>query len=445
MNKKEISEIKKRLNKINPFFCTMPWLHASVYLHNGSTHSCYHTPVHKISVDEIKKDPSALHNTVQKKKLRNDKLNGIQSNECKFCWNVESLSSDLTSDRILLNGVKYASKEIENISAIKFDTNVNPKYLIISFGNICNFRCGYCNPNSSSKWVEEITKHGSYNTSDNYHNIDGLEIINEDNNPYVEAFWKWWPNLSKDLYTLKLTGGEPLLNSKTMKLLSIIENYPIPNTKISINTNFGVSNNRIKKFLNQITNLKKYNKIKEFRLFASIDNWGKKAEYIRYGLDTALWEKNCISTMNANIEVNIISTLNILSVTSFKKLLEKIIEWRTISGFHAIRFNSPHLINPLYWSVRILPKNFNYYMDEIEDFVNDNKNMFRDDEHAIIKRISSYVKEYKIIGDELIKAKKDFYIFFTENDKRLKTNFLETFPEYKTFYFECKDLYNEKI
>ena len=38
-------------------------------------------------------------------------------------------------------------------------------------------------------------------------------------------------------------------------------------------------------------------------------------------------------------------------------------------------------------------------------------------------------------------GQRDFYSFFTENDKRLGTNLLEIFPEYTEFYKHCKDVY----
>ena len=33
---------------------------------------------------------------------------------------------------------------------------VNPQYIEISFGNECNFKCGYCHPKHSSAYYKEI-------------------------------------------------------------------------------------------------------------------------------------------------------------------------------------------------------------------------------------------------------------------------------------------------
>ena len=52
------------------------------------------------------------------------------------------------------------------------------------------------------------------------------------------------------------------------------------------------------------------------------------------------------------------------------------------------------------------------------------------------------MNQYKLSNDELADAKSDFAAFFTEHDKRRKTNFNLVFPEYIEFINECKK--NEK-
>ena len=99
----------------------------------------------------------------------------------------------------------------------------------ISFSNVCNFKCAYCSPDLSSKWYEEISKHGAYPTSTNYNGFDWFKQIGKmpiqhnEPNPYVDAFWQWWPELYPKLHTLRLTGGEPLLSKDVWKLLEWIE------------------------------------------------------------------------------------------------------------------------------------------------------------------------------------------------------------------------------
>ena len=39
-------------------------------------------------------------------------------------------------------------------------------------------------------------------------------------------------------------------------------------------------------------------------------------------------------------------------------------------------------------------------------------------------------------------GQRDFYSFFKENDKRLGTNLLKTFPQYADFYEYCKGVHD---
>lgn len=39
-------------------------------------------------------------------------------------------------------------------------------------------------------------------------NVDWFKPYAEDENPYIKAWWKWWPEVSKTLNILRLTGGE---------------------------------------------------------------------------------------------------------------------------------------------------------------------------------------------------------------------------------------------
>ena len=73
-------------------------------------------------------------------------LDGEKPSGCQYCWNVESLGEDYISDRKKRTVSIYQSdpKRIDEIKSHRWDYNVNPEYIEVSFGNICNFKCGYC-------------------------------------------------------------------------------------------------------------------------------------------------------------------------------------------------------------------------------------------------------------------------------------------------------------
>ena len=437
--------LKDKLNSVGSGFCTMKWLHQTLYLHTGDNHSCYHPKPHHIDLEEINIDPSSLHNTSWKKQQRKDMLEGKRPEECSYCWNIEDLPGRHASDRLLYSARDWAIEEIDNIASKPWDEHVNPKFLEVSFGNNCNFRCGYCGPHASTMWVEELKKHGHYNITNSNLNIDFLDNSTyygpKDNNPYVEAFWKWWPELRKDLRILRITGGEPLMNPATMELLNVLDKEPTPNLTLSINTNLGVSFDRVKKTINQVEKLITEKKILDIIVYTSIDTWGPKAEYIRTGLDCSHWERNMLEVLRGCKHIRFMCTFNILCVTNYQSLLKKIIEWRKTFGKESFVIDIPSLVEPAYWNINILTPNFMVYMDDTIKFMEENSEWFENIEIHKFKRVTELMRTPNISAEKIMQGRREFYAFFTENDKRLGTNLLDTFPEYKDFYQLCKETY----
>jgi organic radical activating enzyme len=289
-------------------------------------------------------------------------------------------------------------------------------------------------------WEQDISYYGHFNISNinkQHYSVDFLENNNfyrSEDNPYIQTFWKWFPDLIQELQILRITGGEPLLHSNTFLLLDKIDEYPNPNLTISINSNLGVTNRRIQNLCQRMRKLKIDKKIKRFRIFTSIDTWGPKAEYIRTGLDLSLWEKNLYTILDAGFEVMLMCTYNVLSVTSFTSLLEKIVKWRSKFGFNAIRFDAPYLRNPSFWSICILPSDFDNYIYQSIRFIIDNQSKFRDDEFTRVDRLLAYKKMNSFTDPNLSIYKQDFYKFFSVMDQRNNTDFCSVFPEYINFY-----------
>lgn len=445
----DIKLVKDRLNAVSPSFCAMKWLHQTLYLHTGDNHSCYHPRPHHVGLDEIAVDPSALHNTKWKKEQRKKMLEGERPDECYYCWNIEDLPGDHISDRMIHSASsEWSEPHIEKLGKLPWDANVNPKYLEISFGNNCNFRCGYCAPQASTMWIEEIKKHGNYDLTYDQYGIDfvtkGTYYGPKDHNPYIDAFYKWWPSLKNDLHTLRVTGGEPLMNPAAMQFFDMLEDEPSPNLEITLNSNLGVSFDRVDKLINRVTSLVRNKKIRRFSFFTSIDSWGEQAEYMRTGLNCDHWERNMYEVIKAGTTVNLMCTYNVLCVTNFKQLLEKVIEWREKFGMGSIEFDTPYLKEPPHWMINILTDDFIVHQERQLQFIADNKKWFTDVEYEKMLRVTNYMKAKTIPEDKIRDGRKDFYSFFTENDKRLGTNLLKTFPEYTEFYNLCKDIYFNK-
>jgi organic radical activating enzyme len=453
----ELEKIKQVIphtdSEISQTFCMAKWHHTTIYLQTGETHSCYHPAPHPIPLDELKENPSALHNTSEKKQERAQMIKGEQPAGCSYCWKIEAMGKDYVSDRHIKTASIYNPERLEEIKQGGADYNVNPEYIEISFSNECNFKCGYCHPKASSRYWKEIDTHGPYDAStDHRQDIDWFKIYQkEEENPYVEAWWRWWPEVSQTLNILRITGGEPLMHKSTWDLFDRLEEDPKPHIQIEINSNLGVKPKLVEKLVKRINHLRDINAIKSFKLYTSIDTWGKRAEYARHGLDIELWERNLDYYLsNTGLPVTFMITFNIFGVTSFDTLLEKILEWRerynsdkNETQWQRIRFDTPHLKEPTIFDMNILPKEeFMPYMYSHLQFIKDNQDnsdrtKFTDLEYEKFKRVVDYMQTTDYDSNKLKLARKNFHAWFSEHDRRRSTNLLEVFPEMKNFWNLC--------
>ena len=439
----------------SPTFCLAKWHHVTIYLQTGETHSCYHPAPHKIPLEGLDENPSQLHNTPQKKQERLAMLNGGKPSGCQYCWNIECMGKDYVSDRHIKTTSIYTPERIEEIKSNPWDYDINPEYIEVNFSNECNFKCGYCHPKFSSRYYNEIKHYGPYSDSTEHRNdIDWFELYEEETNPYVDAWWKWWPEVSKTLNILRVTGGEPLMHKSTWRLFDELEENPKPHLNIELNSNMGVKPAMVYRLVERVKDLKAKNCINSFKLYTSIDTWGPRAEYTRTGLDIELWEKNLDYYLSSTgWPVTFMVTFNLFAVTSFSLLLVKILEWRqkyntdtNETQWQRVRFDTPYLKEPLQFDMNILPKEkFMPYMEDHLNFIESNVNdkdrtKFSSLEYERFRRVVDYMRNTNYDEETIIKGKRNFYSWFSEYDKRRDTNLVETFPELENFYKDCSNV-----
>ena len=97
------------------------------------------------------------------------------------------------------------------------------------FSKTCNLSCSYCMADISSSIEAEIKKFGPIPVQHEMHRSSQKQIRysdNPDKNPYLKAFWQWFPDLIKDLEVFRITGGEPLLSENTFKVFDYLEAHP---------------------------------------------------------------------------------------------------------------------------------------------------------------------------------------------------------------------------
>ncbi len=455
MNKEYLLKVKTKLNEVGPGMCLAKWKQVTIHLPTGHTHSCHHPKTHLIPVSEIKRNPSALHNTSFKKEQRKMMMTGERPSECQYCWNVEDKTDreDVFSDRVFKSAEKWAVEYKDEVLDAKWQKDVNPSYLEVSFSYGCNFKCSYCSPEISSKWMEEIKEHGAYPTHLNYNHLKAFEHDNKmpiperEENPYVDAFWEWWPNLYPTLHTFRITGGEPLMTKHTFRVLDYIIEHPNPKLELGINSNLGVPQKLIKEFIEKLKIIHKNKSVKSVTVYTSCEAHGGKAEYIRYGLNYNEWLENCntLLTESPETRMTLMSTYNALSVTSYNRFLQDYLKLKQdyITQHRWVGIDIPYLRNPEWMTTGILTEDYLPIINSSLDYMRHHlDNGYTEYEVSRLQRIQSlFESNIQTPMPNQDVWRKDFVIFVNEHDRRRGTNFLGTFPEMKPFYDMCVDKY----
>ena len=448
---------RDHLNDISPSFCLAKWLQHTIYLQTGMNHSCHHPPAHKIPLDEIAVNHKALHNTKFKKIQMQKMLDGERPSECDYCWRAEDMGPDYFSDRIYKSSTSWSKPYMFDVLAAGTD-DINPTYMEISFSNVCNFKCVYCGPDLSSKWYDEIKQHGPYPTTTSFNNFDTLRdmgkmpIPNREENPYVDAFWKWWPELYDSLHTIRLTGGEPLMSKDCWKVLEAIKENPRPDLTLAINTNLDVPDNMIDRLITLLLEIGP--NIKQVQIFTSGEAVGAQAEYTRYGLNYDRWLTNCRKVLSAldnkfNFIFAFMTTVNIFSVGTFHLFLKDIIALR--EEFISDSMNQGNIIpcmtNYLRWpqmlaitnldeeSKAVVTEQLQSIVDEYRVGVRDSTGIFWEDEINQIDRLVNFMNN-DAVGNVNVN-RYNFKKYVDELDVRRNTDFAATFPNLIDYYNLC--------
>jgi organic radical activating enzyme len=456
---------KEELDKISPSFCAAKWKQVTIHLQNGHTHSCHHPRTHKVPLTELEENPSALHNTMFKKEQRRMMLEGTRPEECGYCWKVEDDGNGSLSDRVFKSSDTWAAPHIPSIVSNPWDHDVVPSYVEVSFSHVCNFKCSYCAPHISSQWMEEIEKFGPYPTSDSFNNLewiakqDMMPIPHREHNPYVEAFWKWWPSISDKVEHFRITGGEPLLSKDTFKFLDFLIDNPRPDLNVSINSNMCPPPELLDKFIEKVAIIHNEKKVKNLKIFTSAEAHGNHAEYIRFGMNYEMWLSNIerVLTEVPGMAFTVMSTYNALSVPSYIQFLEDIVSikkkyYRKEYQRSPLLLDIPYLRFPTHQTVFILTEDFEKQVYDQVTFMYqhlENKNWegsammgFHEHEAERMKRIYEMVKTHPKALNEAYNDhnRKNFKLFVDEHDRRRGTNFLETFPQMEEFYKHCSTI-----
>lgn len=425
-------------------FCAAKWYNATIWLGSGQTTSCHHPPAHKIDDTLLETNPSAIHNTAQKKQDRAQMQAGERPAGCEYCWKIEDMGVDAVSDRVYKSKI-YPLRLLDEAYHADHREDINLRTLEIAFDRTCQFACSYCNPAFSSTWVKDIRNNGAYanlisdgrNHFTHTHDSSQLYRFGE-TNPYVEAFFKWWEtDLHKTLQELRITGGEPTMSGELWKLIDWFKaNKGKSQTRLAINSNLGMDRLKLFEFRDALQD------IPHVEIYTSNEAYGTQAEYIRDGMDYDLWMHNVQELLEHDHirAVHFMCTINALCLDSLDVFLDQLIRLKKVYGRERVNFTLNILRFPSFQSALILPDNIKQqYRDRLVAWMIKHKDHDYLHEHEInhMQRLIDYLDIVKTPHSEAFEMPKllnDFKQFYTQYDQRRGKSFIDTFSTFRNWY-----------
>ena len=109
-----------------------------------------------------------------------------------------------------------------------------------------------------------------------------------------------------------------------------------------------------------------------------------------------------------------------------------------------IWFDIPMLNDPMWMNPKLIPE-LTTELEKSIKYMNNNKETifnrfkgFKDFEVSKVQRLIDWINNPA--GFDRVLSMKNFYLYFTEQDKRRGTEFINVFPQLINFWNECKDL-----
>ena len=248
--------------------------------------------VHTLSPEEIFRHP-------RMDVLRQNLLNGVKDSACVTCWELED--KGVQSFRYFSENI--SQDEINNPTLVDID---------ITTSGECNLRCRMCSPGASNSLMIDNKFFKANNLLDNFKKAaDGWWMEAPDFRPTASMQWDWIMNNTDKITTLRISGGEPYYDTKTIKLLNrYIETGAAKNTRILGITNGTVMTDDVIDMLN---------KFKHTMNSFSVDGHGKIYDYVRYPSTFAVLDqsmRNYISNIKNKVGFQVNITLSALNVSS---------------------------------------------------------------------------------------------------------------------------------
>lgn len=321
--------------------CVVPWTQIEVCT-TGFVRPCaeFNRDIvddagNKFDLNNPNTDLRKVWNSKDLQSIRQSFLDGECLDECSKCWQQEQQGLLSRREREL----DAHGKHIQHCTTT---TANDPILLDVKLGIKCNLQCKICNSEYSHNWIKDEQE--IYGQVINVQN--GKDWTDDTQN------WKHIKDISTNLETLYLSGGEPLLLDNHIDLLQhLVDTGAAPNIWLKTHTNGTIRlSDKLLSLLQQF---------KSVQLMYSIDDIGKRFEYQRPPVKWNKVRDNFLAAMQhdwIDLRINYtVSLLNCLSGTEFTK-------WCNDIGFPMKHVIVNFLRYPIYYELGILSEQQKTYL-----------------------------------------------------------------------------------
>ena len=415
---------KNEYLKKSKVFCMMPWVHMHMWP-NGDTFPCClaesRMPVGNSHDNTIQE----LWNCKNMKNLRNNMLEGRQSQECRRCYEQEEsgLETLRTSSNKEFAHHWWKVEETDNEGGAGM---TNMAYLDIRFSNMCNLRCRTCGPTFSTSWYEDHVKlYGDPG-------IPKLLKAGKD----MDAFFKELEPMLLDVEKVYWAGGEAIITEEHYRVLDFWIRHGMKEVRMNYTTNF--SNMYFKK--KPIFDY--WNEFDHVIVAASLDGNHERGEYLRKNMKWDVIVQNRKDMMEHCPDVEFwltptVSIMNAHNVVEFHR------EWVNLGLLKPQNVRLNPLMDPEFYRTQCLPRKCKRMVEEkYREWMEELK------QYPHTERI---IHDYESLIDYMWKHDKtsELGVFFDKVDQLDKLrgeSFLDTFTEYEKLkhYYHTNEFWKNR-
>lgn len=296
----DVQNRKEYLLKESKTFCMYPWI--SLHLNPiGQPFPCCISNIQSDFGSTASQTLAESVNHPNMKRLRLDLLNEVKNDTCIACYNHES--NNIQSARIDVN-TRFEQFFDTDVAVTKEDGHLDDfkmRYYDIRFGNLCNFKCRTCGPAFSSQWETEMVKN---------HMMGPIPFKTPPT--ILPEVLEHIPNMTEAYFA----GGEPLISEEHYLILEDMLRQGRNDIRLRYNSNISNLKYKDRDLLDLWSHF-----TEPVSIYASVDHFGERAEYMRHGTDWGVIENNIEklrTTKNVQLSMNtVFSIFNAMTITDF--------------------------------------------------------------------------------------------------------------------------------